>query len=177
MVKFQDIEPYMNHVREQLIEVLNSFGPNEKELREKPDGWNVTEVVEHLGLLERIIQYQIQQRIQQEPIQPSEPIDEKKTDVSDILRNSGIIGKKIDAPAEAKPTGTVSYTEAMERLNHVREATKLLILKLAERNTNDLLYPHPFGFELNVAQWAHFIAIHETAHIKQLQRIRDANRK
>lgn len=177
MVKFQDIEPYMNYVREQLMEVLNSFGPDEKELREKPDGWNVTEVVEHLGLLEGLIQYQIQQMINQEPIKPSEPLDEKQTDVADILKSSGIIGEKIDAPEQAKPSGTLSYDEAIKKLNEVRNATKALILKLADRNTNELFYPHPFGFELNAAQWAHFIAIHETSHINQLQRIREANRK
>ncbi|MEF7439998.1 hypothetical protein V4V36_04150 [Paenibacillus lautus] len=50
----------------------------------------------------------------------------------------------------------------MDKLNRVRETTKQIITKLAERNTNDLHDPHPYGFELNAEQWAHFIAIHET---------------
>lgn len=177
MVKFQDIEPYMNGVREQLMEVLRSFGPDEKELREKPDGWSVTEVVEHLGKLEGLIQYQIQQQLKKEPINPPEPLDEKITDVMDVLKQSGIIGQKIDAPAPTKPTGKLSYDEAMKKLNEVREITKEMIHKLAERNTNELLFPHPFGFEMNVAQWAHFIAIHEKTHVNQLKRIREANQR
>jgi|GEM_PF-6801055 len=60
-------------------------------------------------------------------------------------------------------------------LNRVRETTNQIITKLAERNTNDLHDPHPYGFELNAAQWAHFIAIHETLPIRQLGRIREAN--
>ncbi|MWV44163.1 DinB family protein [Paenibacillus sp. HJL G12] len=176
MVKFQDIIPYMDQVRTQLMNVLNSFGPDEKELREKPEGWSVTEVVEHLGKLEGVIQYQIKQMLGKEPVLPSEPLDEKKTDVMDILKSSGIIGVKIEAPAPTRPTGTNTYEQAVEKLNEVRSATKALIPELAKRNTNELVYPHPFGFELNAAQWAHFIAIHESTHIHQLQRIREANR-
>ncbi|WP_228468973.1 DinB family protein [Paenibacillus lautus] len=73
------------------------------------------------------------------------------------------------------PTGILSYDETMDKLNRVRETTKQIITKLDERNTNDLHDPHPYGFELNAEQWAHFIAIHETLHIRQLGRIREAN--
>lgn len=175
MVKFQDINPYMDKVRQDLMRVLNSFGSDEKELREKPDGWNVTEVVEHLGKLEGVIQYQLNQVLKKEPILASEPLDEKTTDVMNILQSSGIIGEKIEAPEMTRPSGTISYEEAITKLDEVRAATKALILKLAERNTNDLLFPHPFGFEMNANQWAHFIAIHETLHINQIKRIREAN--
>lgn len=176
MVKFQDIVPFMDQVRQKLLMVLGSFGPDEKDLREVPDGWSVTEVVEHLGKLEGLIQYQLRQMLEKEPLLPSEPWDEKLTDVSEVLQSSGIIGKKIEAPEPAVPSGTLSYEEAMEKLNQVRETTNKIIAKLAERNTNDLRYPHPFGFEMNANQWAHFIAIHETLHIRQLERIREANK-
>ncbi|MCY9592523.1 DinB family protein [Paenibacillus chitinolyticus] len=177
MVTFKDIVPYMDNVRRQLTEVLNSFGPDEKQLREKPDGWNVTEVVEHLAKLEGMILYQLKQVVGQTPAGPSEPLDEKATDVMGILQASGIIGRKIEAPDPARPTGASSYEEALQMLDEVRAATKALIPKLAERNTNDLLFPHPAGFEMNAAQWAHFIAIHETVHVNQLKRIRAANRR
>lgn len=175
MVKFQDIVPYMDQVRQKLTKVLESFSPDDKGLREVPNGWSVTEIVEHLGKLETMIQYQLKQMLEREPVQPSEPLEEKVTDVSEILSTSGIIGKKIKAPEQAMPTGVLSYDEAMDKLNRVRETTKQIITKLAERNTNDLHDPHPYGFELNAAQWAHFIAIHETLHIRQLGRIREAN--
>ncbi|MGG3279862.1 DinB family protein [Paenibacillus solani] len=110
MVKFQDIVPYMDEVREKLMKALDAFGENEKGLREYP-------------------------------------------------------------------SGILPYDEAVEKLNQVRDTTKQLITKLVERNTNELRFPHPYGFELNAAQWAHFIAIHEASHIKQLGRIREANNK
>ncbi|OAB40308.1 DinB family protein [Paenibacillus antarcticus] len=175
MVKFQDIVPYMDNVRQQLMVVLDSFGSNERELREKPEGWNVIEVVEHLGKLEGMIQYQLKRILQTEPELPSEPLDEKITDVMAILKSSGIIGQKIDAPVPTKPSGSISYDEAINKLDEVRSVTKELIVKLAERNTNDLLFPHPFGFEMNATQWAHFIAIHELTHVNQIKRIREAN--
>lgn len=176
MVKFQDIVPYMDNVRQELMNVLNTFGPDEKELREMPEGWSVTEVVEHLGKLEGMIQYQLGQVLKQEPVKRSEPLNEKTTDVMAIIQASGIIGKKIEAPEHAKPTDQMTYEEALMKLDEVRATTKVLISRLAERNTNELLFPHPSGFEMNAAQWAHFIAIHETSHIKQLIRIREANR-
>ncbi|MVO99457.1 DinB family protein [Paenibacillus lutrae] len=176
MVKFQDINPFMDKVRQDLMNVLHSFGPDEKQLREQPDGWTVTEVVEHLSKLEGIILYQLTQVVGKEPAGPSEAPEDKVTDVMEILQNNGVIGKKIDAPEPSRPTGTLSYEEALQKLEEVRAKTKAFIPKLAERNTNDLLFPHPLGFELNAAQWAHFIAIHETAHVRQLQRIREANR-
>ncbi|GAB6989285.1 DinB family protein [Paenibacillus pini] len=175
MVKFQDIIPYMDNVRQQLMNVLDSFGPEEKELREKPEGWTVTEVVEHISKLEGMILYQLKNAMLTEFIGPSEPLDEKKTDVMDILKSSGIIGQKIEAPEQARPSGTISYEEAIQKLEDMRAATKAFLPKLTERNTNELLFPHPFGFELNANQWAHFIAIHESTHIRQLQRIREAN--
>lgn len=175
MVKFQDIVPYMDQVRQKLTKVLESFGPDEMGLREVPNGWSVTEIVEHLGKLEIMIQYQLKQMLEREPVQPSEPLEEKVTDVSEILSSSGIIGKKIKAPEQAMPSGMLTYEEAMDKLNRVRETTKQIITKLAERNTNDLHDPHPYGFKLNAAQWAHFIAIHETLHIRQLGRIREEN--
>ncbi|OZB98409.1 DinB family protein [Paenibacillus sp. XY044] len=175
MVKFQDIIPYMDNVRQQLIEVLDAFGSGEKNLREMPEGWSVTEVVEHLGRLERMIQFQLKKAIQAKPVLPSEPMEKKMTDVAAVLHGSGIVGQKFEAPEPARPTG-LSYEEAIHRLDEVRAATKALITQLAERNTNDLLFPHPFGFSMNAAQWAHFIAIHETLHIEQLTRIREANR-
>lgn len=175
MVNFPDIVPYMDNVRQQLMSILDTFGEDEKELRENPDGWSVTEVVEHLSKLEGLILYQLQQILNKEPIQPSEPLDKKTTDVMTILQNNGIIDKKINAPEAARPSGTISYQEALSKLNEVRNATKALIPKLAERNTNDLLFPHPSGFNMNATQWAHFIAIHETRHISQLKRIRQAH--
>ena len=175
MVQFNEIIPYMDGVRNQLLEVLDSFGPNEKELKEVESGWNVTEIVEHLGKIEGMIQHQLKQALATEPIMPSEPLHEKKTDVMDIVKESGLIDKKMEAPALAKPSGQLSYDQALDQLNEIREESKKIIHQLAERNTNDLKFPHPVGFELNANQWAHFIAIHEIRHIGQLQRIRKAH--
>lgn len=175
MVQFNEIIPYMDGVRSQLFEVLDSFGPDEKGLREVEDGWSVTEIVEHLGKIEGMIQHQLKQAIAAEPILPSEPLHEKKTDVMDIVKETGLIDTKIEAPALARPSGQLSYEQAMDKLIQIRAESKKIIPKLAERNTNDLKFPHPSGFELNANQWAHFIAIHEIRHIGQLQRIRKAN--
>lgn len=175
MVQFNEIIPYMDGVRSQLLEVLDSFGPDEKGLREVENGWSVTEIVEHLGKIEGMIQHQLKQALAAEPILPSEPLHEKKTDVMDIVKESGLIGTKIEAPALARPSGQLSYEQAIDKLIQIRAESKQMIPKLAERNTNDLKFPHPFGFELNANQWAHFIAIHEIRHIGQLQRIRKAN--
>ncbi|NMO97648.1 DinB family protein [Paenibacillus lemnae] len=176
MVKFQDIHPFMDQVRQKLLNVLASFGADEKDLREHAGGWSVTEVVEHLGKLEGMIQYQLQRLLAQEPVMASEPLDQKVTDVQDVLQTSGIGTKKINAPEPSVPSGRLSYEEAMDQLNQVRFQTKEVIDQLENRNTNDLKFPHPSGFELNANQWAHFIAIHETRHIQQLTRIREANR-
>ncbi|WP_211747778.1 DinB family protein [Paenibacillus sp. Marseille-Q4541] len=175
MVQFSEIIPYMDGVRNQLLEVLDSFGPDEKDLREVKEGWSVTEVIDHLGKIEAMIQYQLGKALVAEPILPSEPLSEKKTDVMDIVKESGIIEKKLESPAPARPSGQLSYEQAINKLNEIRAVSKQIIHQLGERNTNDLKYPHPAGFELNANQWAHFIAYHEIRHIGQLQRIRKAN--
>jgi len=168
-----ELEPLLDRERENVMEALAAFEPQERELDPPDGGWNVVKVIEHVGMIEAWVAHKLRKLLDSEEPRPAEPVEDKVTDMIYLMKENGLFGVKIEAPERAQPTGTIGYEEGLARLKAVREQLKAMLPELASRETNSLQSWHPLGFNLNPCQWAHFAAVHESMHLRQLRRIRE----
>lgn len=174
-ISFAELEAFIDHKRDELVMVVNKFGPHEHKVREHTEGWSVSEVIEHLVLVEQQVVNTVEKMLRNHPHQPSESILEKDVDIIPLLHSKGLLKTKKEAPQFVRPVEHVPLEDGMERLKNVRQQLKSYLPELSERETNSIIAHHPFlNLDLNVCQWIHFAAAHEWAHIHQLNRIRKA---
>ncbi|WP_068773612.1 DinB family protein [Paenibacillus sp. FJAT-26967] len=172
---FAELEPFLDKKRKELLEALSAFGKNEREYTEYEGGWNISEIVEHLCIVEEQVIHTIGQMLRDAPSKPTESEEDKIVDITEIFRRNGLLGSRKQSPPEAVPAGTWGYDAGLYRLAEVRSRLKAYLPELAGRATNGITARHPLGVELNVCQWVLFSAFHEWAHLHQIKRIRQAH--
>jgi hypothetical protein len=174
-VSFSELEAFIDFKRHELLTAVHQFGSDEHNAREYPEGWPVSQVIEHLVLVEHQIVDTIEIMLRSYPHQPTEPVAEKEVDIIPLLRSKGLLGTNKEAPKLVRPTVQLPLAEGLDKLNEIREQLKSYLPELAERETNSIIAHHSvLNVDLNVCQWIHFTAVHEWAHIHQLGRIRKA---
>lgn len=176
-ITFTELEDFIDLKRHELLSVVQQFGSHEHDAKEYPEGWSVSEVIEHLVLVEQQIVNAVEKMLRSHPHQPSEPASEKEVDIIPLFRSKGLLGTKKVAPQLVRPTNHVPLAESLEKLNEIRQQLKSYLPEIAERETNSIIAHHSFvNIDLNVCQWIHFVAVHEWTHIHQLKRIREASK-
>lgn len=176
MITFIELEAFIDQKRQELLTTVQQFSSHEHGAKEYPEGWSISEVIEHLVLVEQQILDTVEKMLHSHPQQPSEPIAEKTVDIIPLFRSKGLLGTKKEAPQFVRPANHLSLAEGLEKLTEVRQQLKSYLPELAERETNSIIAHHTFlAIDLNVCQWIHFAAVHEWAHIHQLNRIRKAS--
>ncbi|TVY09022.1 DinB family protein [Paenibacillus cremeus] len=167
-----ELEPFLDTKRTELLAAIRTFGAHEQALTEYEGGWNVANIVEHLIIIEQKVIEEVDRLFAIAPVRPSEPLEAKDVDITELFRSHGLLGGRKQAPPETVPTGLLPLEDGLTVLGHVRQELKGFIPLLFQRETNSIVSVHPLGVELNVCQWVLFSAFHEWAHIHQLKRIR-----
>ncbi|UOQ43911.1 DinB family protein [Halobacillus salinarum] len=150
--------------REEVLNFIHSIP--EEETVKKPDSesWSMLEILEHLYLMEKVIIQQINQSIKKGEV--------KKTS-SKPLHKTKNRTYKVQAPESVRPNGRFTSTqEALEGLEHTREATLFLIHNKDRQTLRSHTYPHPAFGDLDLEQWVEFIGWHELRHLDQMKEVK-----
>ena len=136
------------------------------------DGWSITEVVEHLAILEERILGMLQTKLPEQELTPNHSSTrEKETELVEQVVSYKV---KANAPDPVKPNGRyASCRQALDDFKEARQRTLDYTLSTPPYLRGRLL-PHPLFGPLDGCQWLLALAAHTQRHVKQINGIKAA---
>jgi hypothetical protein len=131
------------------------------------DCWSITDVVEHLVIIEGRVSSMLQTKLAEQPFTPG---------VAHLLEQDAKLVKqvasptvKINAPDAVKPIGKYqNCRQALDNFSAVRQRT-LEYARSATPYLRGRLLPHPILGPIDGCQWLLALAAHTQRHVKQIQ--------
>ncbi|WP_377348761.1 DinB family protein [Pontibacillus salicampi] len=149
--------------RKQILQFVDSISDETATRKPAEDRWSVLELLEHLYLMEKLVNNQIMHTL--------EHGYEKDTEEKPIHLTTNRTSK-VDAPERVRPQGQfTSIEQAKDALEHSREETLFLIHNKGVELLQSRAFPHPSFGEMNLEQWIEFIGWHELRHLEQMQEV------
>jgi len=145
-----------------------------RQQRPAPDRWSVSEVIEHLAIVEARSAAAIGAETATAPMLAQDsgaaPTEFDRTKVLDR-------STKAQAPEFIQPQGHMDFNAAWSALEQAWTALDALITSAAGRDLTSIGRTHPFLGQLDGYQWLLSIGGHERRHTAQILEIADAIRK
>ena len=165
----------LKDARSGLRRSVDAVAEAQRSTRPAPDRWSVSEVLEHLGLVERrfaaIIALRISEaravglgpeRNAREPLPPN--LQQMLTDRAN----------RRNAPDAVQPSGKLDHAAAWTELERIRGELVAIAEPADGLALSTVTHKHPVYGTLNVYQLLDFIAGHEMRHARQVKGIADA---
>ena len=168
-----EIFDVIDKTRSRIYERLENLSEEQQGLRASADGWSVSEIVEHLSILEtqlskmmEMMLAKAESRARQEGTnaqpQPMQPFT-----LDQFIERS--VKEKYQAPETVRPGGGVPISKALERLRESRAGLRRLQPRIEATDLSGAQYPHPVFGPLNLYQWLALIGMHEARHLRQIE--------
>ena len=157
---------YLQETRDALVDSVVGLTAQQWEFKPSPDCWSISEIVEHVVLIEGRV-HAIIGRMGEAP-EPPPDWDQAKVDTL-VLRSVPNRSTKIQAPAAVCPTQSWSRTEALERFFKSREQTIQLLSAPALRGH---VLSHPILGPWDGYQWLVAAGAHGIRHTGQILEVK-----
>jgi uncharacterized damage-inducible protein DinB len=131
-----------------------------------PDKWSVSEVVEHLAIVEPLLGGLVQQTLAGEP-DPNWSAVEQQRSIDDIVRNGTNRANKLQAPDVTVPKGGMSRADGLSKLAGARAVNADFVRRSTaelKRYTAEV----PNAGTMTMHQALAYIAIHNLRHNAQI---------
>jgi hypothetical protein len=169
--KLKELFSYMDETRAALVACARNMNPSFARIRPRDDVWSAADNLAHLALVEQFVVEMIGKSIEKaraEGVGPDQS-DESFMNSLDRWRVPDPLMKVI-APARITPDNSKSVEESLRSLELSRERLRAVLRGNAEIDLGAVKRPHPLLRDLDMYQWALFVAQHEDRHRKQMER-------
>ena len=169
--KLAELIAYMDSTRRDLVEYARTMNGSLAMVRPREDVWSAGENLAHLALVEESVTNLMTRSIaaaRTEGIGPDTSHD-SFMDSLDRWRVPEPL-MKVVAPARITPDATKTVDESLSALEVSRARLKSLLMDNADVDLGSIRRPHPLLKELDMFQWALFVAQHEERHRRQMER-------
>jgi hypothetical protein len=169
--KLKELFSYMDETRAALVACARNMNPSFARIRPRDDVWSAADNLAHLALVEQFVVEMIGKSIAKaraEGVGPDQS-DESFMNSLDRWRVPDPLMKVI-APARITPDNSKSVEESLRSLELSRERLRAVLRENAEIDLGAVKRPHPLLRDLDMYQWALFVAQHEDRHRKQMER-------
>jgi hypothetical protein len=154
--------------REDLSQRLSSRSSAELCFKAGPDKWSVVDVIEHLVIAEQNLFDQLAANVPVSSLDPGTRTPEKHQTVIKVMERD----IAVDVPDESlEPHGGFTLDELFNQWDDIRKKLQGLLAEIKPENENDLVYRHPYGGPLDIAETLHFIDVHFDNHMRQIDKI------
>ena len=165
----------MDYVEDKRKELLQSFaGVSSDRLskRVSADSWSVSEILDHLSIVETGIARLIAKRAARarEAGLGDETSTESAIASFDPHRSRLEATIEMQAPTTVLPHSNVDVKEAIKGLETSREALRAAVSTASGLSLSEIKHTHPILGELDLYQWLIFVGHHEGRHKKQIER-------
>lgn len=157
----------LKRTRNDLIKETESLSPAQWSFRESAERWTISEIVEHLGLWERIFARETNIALRSIPTPELNKSSKPDSWYMDFLMEE----KTHDAPDYARPTGFVKGKDNLTAFLKIREQT----IQFVENTKADLkAHFEPTGggqyrnaYQVYLVQWGHI-----DRHLRQIKKVK-----
>ncbi len=160
----------MDETHARFYERAGALSAEEANARPDAGAWSVTEIVEHVSMVESSI-VKLVTRLLMKAEAAGEPAREdgsiKPISVEKIVERSQ--REKYQAPETAHPGGDVPIADSIARLRATRETLEELRPRMEKTELSNVSYPHPAFGPMNPYEWLILIGIHNGRHLKQIE--------
>ena len=162
---------YMDDTRRRLLETAAQAGPAFASVRPRSGSWSAAETMRHLAKVERGVAKLMNKMVQEARTSGVGPPASDESMMAS-LDEFGLIdaARKIEAPETVTPEDNVPIEESIASLEESRSRLAHALAESADLDLEGVRWPHRVMGELNMYQWALFVAQHEERHRRQIER-------
>ena len=169
--KLAELLTYMDSTRAALVALACDMNSTFARIRPRNGVWSAADNLAHLALVEQFVVDMIGKSIgkaRAEGIGP-DASDESFIASLDRWRVPEPLMKVI-APARITPDNSKSVEESLSSLEESRKQLRAVLIDNSDIDLSAIKRAHPLLKELDMYQWALFVAQHEERHRKQMER-------
>lgn len=169
--KLSELLSYMDSTRDALIRCARDMNRSFAQIRLRDGTWSASDNLAHLALVESFVADLVEgcvAKAREEGIGPDTSAESFMNSL-DKWRVPEIT-TKIVAPEWITPDGSESVEESLASLEKSRERLKRVLVDSSDVDLAAIRRPHPVLRDLDMYQWALFVAQHEERHMRQMER-------
>lgn len=169
--KLEELLAYMEATRGALTKCAREMNPSFAQIRPRDGIWSAADNLAHLALVEGNVVKLMTKSIADARDQGIGP------DASDISLMHSLDRwrleepeMKVIAPARITPEDSRPVEESLTSLAQSRKELRSILIENCDVDLSAIKRPHPLLRELDMYQWALFVAQHEVRHRRQMER-------
>ena len=169
--KLTELFSYMDSTRAALMDCARNMNPSFAQIRPREGTWSASDNLAHLALVESFVAELIAKcvaKAREEGVGP-DASGESFMNSLDKWRVPEP-AMKIVAPERITPDGSKTVEESLASLGQSRERLKQVLIDSSDVDLAAIKRPHPLLRDLDMYQWALFVAQHEERHRRQMER-------
>ena len=172
--KVAELFQYMDTTRTALFELARNMNPSLAQIRPKSGAWSASENLAHLVLVERVAIRVMTKSIDEARKAAIGPDDSDESFIRslDKFRVPETL-TKLTAPDRIIPDASTPVEDSIASLGASRAQLKQIITDNSDIALTRIVFPHPVLKDLDMYQWALFVAQHEERHRRQMERTLD----
>lgn len=162
---------YMDESRARLMETVGGVNPSFAAIRPTSGSWSAAEVVAHLAKVEHGVARLIERSVEwarSHSVGPARSNESVMTRLDAFMLRAG--GQKLAAPAFVTPESDVPLEQSVQSLIGSRRRIREALVGADDLDLTVVKRPHHLLGELDMYQWALFVAQHEERHRNQIER-------
>jgi len=173
-MKFQsiaDIYEENERSRARLKDLASNISEEQADALLDGEKWTIAQIVEHVAMVDEgtsKVCAKLIRKAQEDGASAAE-----KLNVSDDFLNKSVEVRelKIEAPERVQPTGNVSISESLTRMDANRQRWSELRVLFQEFDGDRAKFPHPFFGDISAIEWLIMAGGHEARHTDQIRKL------
>ena len=169
--KLVELFSYMDSTRAALVKLARNMNPSFASIRPHEGVWSAANNIAHLAIVEDSIVRMMEKAVaaaREEGIGP-DPSDESFMSSLDRFQVPQPV-TKIVASDRITPDDSKTVQESLASLEKTRARLKAVVIENSDIDLAAIKRPHPVLRDLDMYQWALFVAQHEERHRRQMER-------
>lgn len=169
--KLEELFSYMDVTRAELVACAREMNPSFAQIRPREGVWSAADNLAHLALVEGNVVKLMTKSIEEARAGGIGP-DESDASFMHSLDRWRVPDHemKVTAPTRITPENESSVEKSLASLEQSRELLRRILMENCDVDLAAIKRPHPLLRELDMYQWALFVAQHEVRHRRQMER-------
>ena len=167
-----DVFALMDQSRDAVRAAVEAVPPQARGRRPAPDRWSVTEILEHLGLVDARFEGVVSEALAKARTAGLATEGHARVPLTEALRaRLGDRSERRDAPEGMVPTGTLDEGAAWAALEAAREKFRATVASGDGLALGSVTAEHRRWGPLTIYQWVEVLAAHEQRHAAQIAEV------
>jgi|SRR5687767_6727772 len=169
--RISELLSYMDTIRQQLVGTASDMNPAFASVRPRSGAWSPAENLAHLAIVEEGVARLIEKSLQWARTHGVGPPTSDESVVSSfdefyvIDARTKLVAPEMVMPPQDRPIG-----ESLASLERSRARLREALVGASDLDLSVVKRPHRVFGEINLYQWALFVAQHEERHRRQIER-------